>query len=124
MTLLCTVLSMVLLVLNTHAEWTIYSLLSSVVVQRNQTARPDPGLLERPSSYIGIDRLPADVQHSALPNALDVFPPFMQPTDHIHRHYVFPSDGHARFTFNGRVAPGDHRILLTDHVCIPSAFDR
>ena len=113
---------MILLGLNAHAEWSVYNLLSSVVVQTNHTARPDPGLLERPSVYMGIDRLPLDVQHSAVPKTLDVFPPFFQPVDHIHRHYVFPSDGHARFTFNGRVAPGDHRVLLTDHVCDHPCF--
>ncbi|KAI5114989.1 hypothetical protein M0805_007252, partial [Coniferiporia weirii] len=56
------------------------------------------------------------------PDTLDVFPPFFQPVDHIHRDYVFPDDGHAHFSFNGRVAPGDHRVLLTDHITMVAQF--
>ena len=72
--------------------------------------------LERPSVYVGLDKLPPDVAHAALPPTLDVFPPIFKPVDHIHKDLVFPDDEHARFTFNGRIAPGDHRILMTDHV--------
>ena len=116
-------LSIALLLYNAHEQWTIFNLLGSVVViGRIPSERPDPGLLERPTVYVGLVKLPADVQHAALPKKLDVFPPFLQPVDHIHRHYIFPSDGHARFTFNGRVSPGDHRILLTDHVSSTPIF--
>ena len=110
--------SLVFLVLNAHAQWQIYLLVGGKSSSSNALSNemPDPGMLERPSKYIGLDNLPSDVVHSALPNTLDVFPPLFQPVDHVHRKYVFPTDGHARFTFNGRISPGDHRVLLTDHV--------
>ena len=110
--------SLVFLVLNARAQWQIYSLVGVKSSPLNALGNeiPDPGKLERPSKYIGLDNLPSDVAHSALPNTLDVFPPLFQPVDHVHRKYVFPTDGHARFTFNGRISPGDHRVLLTDHV--------
>ena len=110
--------SLVFLVLNAHAQWQIYLLVGGKSSPSNALGNeiPDPGMLERPSKYIGLDNLPSDVVHSALPNTLDVFPPLFQPVDHVHRKYVFPTDGHARFTFNGRISPGDHRVLLTDHV--------
>ncbi|KAH8118215.1 hypothetical protein DFH11DRAFT_1699634 [Phellopilus nigrolimitatus] len=121
--LACSVASLVFLFLNVRSQWQLHDLLGAAVVHSDLGyVRPDPGLLERPSVYIGLDKLPLDVSHSALPDTLDVFPPFFQPVDHIHRDYVFPNDGHARFTFNGRVAPGDHRVLLTDHITMVAQF--
>lgn len=118
LSLVCSVVSLTLLVLNVRMEWEVYTVLGGLVVHGSSNyERPDLGLLERPSVYIGLDKLAPEIQHSALPDTLDVFPPLFQPVDHIHRHYVFPTDEHARFTFNGRVSPGDHRVLLTDHVC-------
>ncbi|KAL5504296.1 hypothetical protein ACEPAH_8370 [Sanghuangporus vaninii] len=121
--LFCSVASLVFLVLNARTQWELHNMLGGLIVHNGrQNERPDPGLLERPSTYIGLDKLPSELQHSAFPKTLDVFPPFFQPIDHVHPHYVFPSDGHARFTFNGRVSPGDHRILLTDHITMVAQF--
>lgn len=117
LSLVCSVLSLVFLVFNAQTQWALHSLLGGIDSHPDlHYERPDPGILERPSTYVGLDKLPSELLHSALPDTLDIFPPFFQPVDHIHRNYVFPADGHARFTFNGRVAPGDHRVLLTDHV--------
>ena len=65
----------------------------------------------------GLDKLPLDIQRSTLPEALDVFPVLFQPVDNGVEDYVFPDDEHARFTFNGRVSPGDKRVLLKNDVC-------
>lgn len=117
LSLVCSVLSLVFLVLNAQTQWALHALLGGLNEHSDSHyERPDPGLLERPSSYVGLDKLPPELLRSTLPDVLDVFPPLFQPVDHIHRNYVFPTDDHARFTFNGRVTPGDHRILLTDHV--------
>lgn len=116
-TLIVSLVSLALLVVDAHTQWSIYDLLGAVVLNsKTDEGQPDPGLLERPSVYSALDKLPQEVSQAALPDTLTVFPPFFQPVDHVHRNYVFPPDGHARFTFNGRVSPGDHRILLTDHV--------
>ncbi|KAL5525642.1 hypothetical protein ACEPAG_6978 [Sanghuangporus baumii] len=121
--LFCSVASLVFLALNARTQWELHHMLGGLIVHNDeQNGRPDPGLLERPSTYIGLNKLPSELQHSALPKTLDVFPPFFRPVDHVHPHYVFPSDGHARFTFNGRVSPGDHRILLTDHITMVAQF--
>ncbi|EJD06964.1 uncharacterized protein FOMMEDRAFT_17424 [Fomitiporia mediterranea MF3/22] len=123
LSLVCSIVSLVFLCLNARTQWDLHHLLGGIVMHSGTpNERPDPGLLERPSVYNGLDKLPPDLQHSALRGTLDVFPPFFQPVDHVHRHYVFPSDGHARFTFNGRVSPGDHRILLTDHITMVAQF--
>ena len=119
LSLIISIASLFLLVLNARTQWRIHDLLGSLVVHSEASSNSlDAGLLERPSVYIGLDKLPLGTSQTALPQSLDVFPPFFQPVDHIHRNFVFPSDGHARFTFNGRVSPGDHRVLLTDHVCL------
>ncbi|THH01401.1 hypothetical protein EW145_g6922 [Phellinidium pouzarii] len=123
LTLVCSVTSLVFLFLNARVQWQLHDLLGAAVVHSDRhLERPDPGLLERPNVYIGLDKVAQDVSQAALPDTLDVFPPFFQPVDHIHRNYVFPDDGHARFTFNGRVAPGDHRVLLTDHITMVAQF--
>ncbi|EJD06941.1 uncharacterized protein FOMMEDRAFT_152279 [Fomitiporia mediterranea MF3/22] len=123
LSLVCSIVSLVFLCMNARTQWDLHFLLGGIVVQSSTPdERPDPGLLERPSVYNVLDKLPPELQHSALLGTLDVFPSFFQPVDHIHRHYVFPSDGHARFTFNGRVSPGDHRILLTDHITMIAQF--
>ena len=117
--LLCSAVSLIFLVLNARTQWQLHNMMGGLVMHgETHNERPDPGLLERPSTYVGLDKLSPELQHSALPQTLDVFPPFFQPVDHVHPHYVFPSDEHARFTFNGRVSPGDRRVLLTDHVCL------
>ena len=115
------VVSIVLFLCNVQAEWTLSNLSGARVVQKgfnSQTAGTlDPGLLDRPNAYIGLDKLPLDIQRSTLPEALDVFPVLFQPVDNGVEDYVFPDDEHARFTFNGRVSPGDKRVLLKNDVC-------
>lgn len=69
--------------------------------------------LRRPSVYIRLDSLPSDAARAALPPFLDVFPPFFQPVDAANPRKVYPEDVHARFTFNGRVTPWDHNIILS-----------
>lgn len=125
--LIISLASLALLVVDARTQWRLHDLLGAIVLNSNPSEeRPDPGLLERPNVYSALDKLPQEVSQAALPDTLAVFPPFFQPVDHIHRNYVFPSDGHARFTFNGRVSPGDHRVLLTDHVriCTPRSILR
>lgn len=113
-------ISLILFLLNLRAEWHLYSLLGASVVQKGRSYEsnaPESGLLVRPNVYIGLDKLPLDVQQSTLPESLDVFPSFFQPVNQVDSDYVFPDDEHARFSFNGRVSPGDHRVLLNDNVC-------
>lgn len=118
-------ISLVLFLLNLHAEWHIYSLLGASIVQKGRSYEanaPEPTQLFRPNVYIGLDKLPLDVQQSTLPESLDVFPSFFQPVDQVDDDFVFPHDEHARFSFNGRVSPGDHRVLLNDDVTMIAQF--
>lgn len=72
--------------------------------------------LERPNVYVGLEKLPPDIARAALPKSLDVFPPVFQPVNRTHPERVFPEDTHAHFTFNGKVTPGDHNVLLSSDV--------
>jgi len=110
--LLCSLLNLIFIIIASKTEWSAFHL--GLFSGSGATTGSED--LDRPSVYIGLDKLPLNVSRAALPVGLDVFPPLFQPVDHVHRYNIFPDDGHARFTFNGRVAPGDHRVLLTDHI--------
>ena len=103
--------------INTQYQWRLFNsgLLSSVASSISSLTHGN-GKLERPNVYIGLDKLPFDVTRTSLPNSLVVYPPLFQPVDNAHGSIVYADDEHARFTFNGRVSPGDHHVLLTEHV--------
>ncbi|KLO17139.1 hypothetical protein SCHPADRAFT_913773 [Schizopora paradoxa] len=112
-----------LFVKNHNASWSLYrsSILTSVTSAISPLTHANDNL-KRPNVYIGLDKLPSDVAHAALPESLVVFPSLFHPIDYSQPDRIFPDDELARFTFNGRVSPVDRHVLMTEDITMIIQF--
>ncbi len=123
--LLASLVNLGLFVSNSNTAWSLYR--SGILSSYNSAISPlthENDDLKRPNVYTGLDKLPSDVAHAALPDNLVIFPSLFHPIDYRHPDRIFPDDELARFTFNGRVSPVDRHVLLTEEVCLTSHLAR
>jgi len=121
--LLASLVNLGLFVSNSNTAWSLYrsGILSSYNSAISLLTHGNDDL-KRPNVYTGLDKLPSDVAHAALPDNLVIFPSLFHPIDYRHPDHIFPDDELARFTFNGQVSPVDRHVLLTEEISMVAQF--